>query len=61
MVSDGVNRGFLLVCFNCVVKYFLVATIMAVSVAVGMVSFWLNQETVCKMWTELVAGIQIWW
>ena len=49
IVSDGGRKGFLLIFINSAVKYFVVATIMAVSVAVGMVSFWLNQETVCKM------------
>ena len=59
MVSYGGNRGFLLVCLNAAVKYLAVDIIMLVAVAVGMMSFLGNQETVCPMWTELVAGIQI--
>ena len=61
MISDGGKRRFLLVYFNAVFKSFVVAEIMSVAAAVGMVSFWGYQETVCPMWTEFVAGIQISW
>ena len=59
MVLDGGSRGFMLICLNSAVKYFAVAIIMSVAVAVGMMSLWVNQETLFPMWTELVAGIQI--
>ena len=49
MVSYGGNRGFLLVCLNAAVKYLAVDIIMLVAVAVGMMSFLGNQETVCPM------------
>ena len=59
MVSDGGIRGFLLLCFNAEVEYFVVAIIMSVAVAVGMTSFWGNQDTTCTMITELVEGVLI--
>ena len=59
MVSDGVIRGFLLIFINAAVKYFAVAIIMSVVVEVGMMNFWGNQEILCSMRTELVAGIKI--
>ena len=59
MVSDGVSRGFLLVCFNVVVQYLAVDIIMLVVVLVGMMSLWENQETFFPMQTELLEGIQI--
>ena len=61
MVSYGSSRGFLFICLNAAVKYFVVAIIIsvAVAVAVGMMSLWGNRETLCPMRTELVAGIQI--
>ena len=59
MVSDGGSRGFLLSCLNATVKSFDVTIIMSVAVSVGMMSLWGNQETLCPMRTELVAGIQI--
>ena len=49
MVSDGGSGVFLLVFFNVTVKSFVVAIIMSVSVAVGMMSLWVNQETVFPM------------
>ena len=49
VVSDGGNRGFLLICFNAAVKSLEVAIIMLVIVAVGMMSLWVNQDTVCTM------------
>ena len=49
MVSDGGSRGFLLICLNYAVKYFAVAIIMSVVVAVGMMSLWGNQETLFPM------------
>ena len=59
MVLDVGSRRFLLICLNAAVKSFAVAIIMSVAVAVGMMSFWGNQETIFPMRTELVAGIQI--
>ena len=59
MISDGVSRGFLLICLNDAVKYFAVAIIMPVAVAVGMMILWGNQETIFAMRIELVPGIQI--
>ena len=59
MVSDGVNRGFLLVSFNDAVKYLVVVIIMSVEVEVGMVNLWGKQETVFTIQSELLAGIQI--
>ena len=59
MVSDGVNRGFLLVSFNAAVKYLVVVIIMSVEVEVGMVNLWGKQETVFTIQSELLAGIQI--
>ena len=59
MVSDCGSRVFLLICLNAAVKSFVVAIIMSVAVAVGMMSLWGNQETLCQMRTELVAGIKI--
>ena len=59
MVSDSGNREFLLICLNAAVKYFAVAIIMSVAVAVGMMILWGNQETLCTMRTELGEGIQI--
>ena len=59
MVSDGHSRGFLFICINAAVKYFRVAIIMSKAVGVGVVSLWGNQETLCPIRTELVAGIQI--
>ena len=59
MVSDGGSRGFLLICLNAAVKYFAVAIIVSVAVAVGMMSLWGNQEILCPMQNELVACIQI--
>ena len=59
MVLDGGSKGFCFVCLNAAVKYFAVAVIMSVAVAVGMMSLWGNQETLFPMRTELVAGIQI--
>ena len=59
MVSDGGSRGFLFICLNAAVKYFAVAIIMSVAVAVGMMILWGNQEILCPMRTKLVAGIQI--
>ena len=51
MVSNGGSRGFLLIFLNAAVKYFAVAIIMSVAVAVGMMSLWVNQETLCPMCT----------
>ena len=59
MVSDGDRRGFLLICFNSTVKYLVVAMFMFLAVAVGMMSLWGNQETVCPLQNELVSGIKI--
>ena len=59
MISDGGSRGFLLICLNDAVKYFVVAIVMSVAVTVGMISLWGNQETIFTMQTELMAGIQI--
>ena len=59
MVSYGGSRGFLLIFLNAAVKSLEVAIIMLMTLAVGMMIFWVNQETVCPMQTELVAGIQI--
>ena len=59
MVLDGGSRRILLICLNAAVKYFSVAIIMSVAVAVGMMSLWGNQETPCPMQNELVVGIQI--
>ena len=61
MVSDSGSIVFLLIYINAVVKYLAVAIIMLVAVEVGIMSFWGNQETVCPIQTELVAGIQILW
>ena len=58
-VYDGGSREFLLICLNAAVKYCVVAIIMPVEVAVGMMSLWVNKEKYCPMRTELVAGIQI--
>ena len=46
-------------CFNATVKSLMVDIIISVAVAVGMMTFWVNQETVFPMRTELVAEIQI--
>ena len=59
MVLYGGSRVFLLLYINAAVKYFAVAIIMSVAVAVGMVSLWGNQETFFPMRTELVADISI--
>ena len=59
MASDGVSRRFLLIFFNAEVKSLAVAIIMSMAVAVGMKSFWGNQDTTCTMITELVEGILI--
>ena len=59
IVSYGRSRGFLLICFSAAFKYLAVVIIMYVTVEVGMVVLWGNQETVCSMKTELVACIQI--
>ena len=59
MVLDGGSRGFLLICLNATVKSFSVAIIMSVAVAVGMTSFWENQDTACTMITELLEVILI--
>ena len=59
MVSDGGNIKNLLVCFNIAVKSLVVAIIMEVVVAFGMMSLWGNQDTVCTVQTEIVTGIQI--
>ena len=59
VVSYGGSRVFLLVCFNAAVKYLVVVIIISMAVAVVMMSLWINQDTVCPMRTELVAGIQI--
>ena len=40
MVSDGGSREFLLICLNAAVKYFAVAIIMSMEVAVGMMNLW---------------------
>ena len=61
MVLDGGSRGSLLIFFNAAVKSLAVAIVMLVAVAVGMMSFWGNQETFCAIRTELVTGIQILW
>ena len=58
MVSDGGIRGLLLIFFNTSVKSLEFAMIMSMSVTVGMMSLWINQETVCPMQTELVVGIK---
>ena len=58
MVSNSGNKGFLLLCFNSAFKYLVVAIIMLVVVAVGMMILWGNQETVCPIQTELVIGIK---
>ena len=42
MILDGGSRGFLLICLNAVVKYFAVAIIISVAVAVGVMSLWGN-------------------
>ena len=49
MVSYGVSRVFLLVCFNASVKSLVVAIIMLVAVEVVMMISVVNQETVCPM------------
>ena len=59
MVSDGDSRGFLLICLNAAVKYLAVAITTSVVVTVDMMRLWGNQEKLCPMRTELVAGIQI--
>ena len=59
MVSDGGSRGFWLICINAVVKSFAIAVVMSVAVAVGIMSLWGNQETLCPMLIELVVGIQV--
>ena len=46
-------------CLNAEVTYFVVDIIMSVVVAVGMMSLWGNQEKICPIRTELVAGTQI--
>ena len=61
MVSDGGSRGFLLIFFNAAVKSLVVAVMMSVSVAVGMINFWGKQEIVFPIKTELVTVIQILW
>ena len=61
MVSDGGSRGFLLVCYYAAVKSLEVAIIMPVTVSVGIMSLWGNQETIYAMRTELVEEIQILW
>ena len=61
MVSDGGSRRFLFICFNAEVKSLEVAIIMLVAVAVGIISFSVNNETVFLIRTESVAVIQIWW
>ena len=58
MVSDGGSREFLLIFLNAALRYFAVAIIMSVAVAVGMMIFWGNQETNFPMQTEFVADIQ---
>ena len=45
--------------FNAAGKSLVVDIIISVAVAVDMMSFWVNQETVFPMRTELVAEIQI--
>ena len=47
------------ICLNDAVKYFEVAIIMSVAVAVGMISLLKNQDTLCTTRTALVAGIKI--
>ena len=37
--------------FNAAVKYFAISITMSLAVAVGMMSLWGNQETVCPMRT----------
>ena len=59
MVSDGGSRRFLFICFNAEVKSLEVAIIMLVAVAVGIISFSVNNETVFLIRTESVAVIQI--
>ena len=59
IVSDGGRRVFSLVCFYATVQYLVVAVIMLG--AVGIICLWGNHEKVFPIWTELVAGINIWW
>ena len=59
MVSYGGSRGFLLICLDAAVKYFGVAIFMSVAVVVDIMDLWVNQETLCPMRNELVAGIHI--
>ena len=55
----GGSREFLFIRFNAAVKSLAVAIIMSVEMVVGMMSLWGNQDKVCPIQTELVAGIHI--
>ena len=61
LACDGIRcwqYNFLFIYPNDAVKYFEVAIIMSVAVAVCMMSLWRNQDIFCPMRTVLMAGIK---